>query len=645
MSNKVKLQYGSWDSSITSDLIVNGGIKFSEIRSDSDDIYFLEGRPEEAGRYVIMKKTLDGKITDMIPKDYNSRNAVHEYGGGSYAVNNKIIYFTNWEDQRIYKIKNNKITPITEIPIIEKGVRYADLTVSFDEKWLFCVRETHFENKEAKNDLVAISTSSGEIKIISEGRDFYSSPRQQILGEYLCWLEWDHPNMPWDGNELFTAIFNNGSISNKKHIDGSKEISIVQPEWASSGDLIYISDQSGWWNLKKISNNKKYDLLTETSDHGGPAWQFGFRTFGLTDENIILKGNSKNKKNGLLRIIKFNGEIIDELNIIHTSISDVSISENKVIYIGSSPLSNSEIIEFNLDKKSIEVIKESSKLIIDPEDLSVPEEINFESTNNENAYAYFYKPKNKKIEGSTGDKPPLLVISHGGPTSSASNSLNLSVQFWTNRGFAVVDVNYRGSVGYGRKFRDSLKGNWGIYDTDDCIAAVNFLSSKDLVDSNKVAIRGGSAGGYTTINALTFHDTFAVGATYYGIADLSVFIDDTHKFESKYLESLIGKYPEEKQKYYDRSAINFTDMLSCPMIIFQGTEDKIVPPSQAEILAKGLRNKKIPYSLVMFEGEQHGFRQSKNIKASLESELFFYSKVLGFETNEKLLEVKIENLS
>ena len=644
MSKKIKLAHGSWKSSITSDLIVNGGVKFSEIRVDGTDLYFLEGRPEEEGRYVIIKKTSDGNIFDMIPENFNSRNAVHEYGGGSFAVNNKIIFFTNWEDQRIYKIENNKISPLTKIPLIEKGVRYADLTISFDLNWLFCVRETHFEKKEAKNDLVAISTSSGEIKVISEGRDFYSSPRQQKIGDQICWLEWDHPNMPWDGNELFTAKFNDGNISNKKHIDGSKEISIVQPEWASSGDLIYISDQSGWWNLKKISNNKKYDLLTEQSDHGGPAWQFGFRTYGLTDEYIIIKGNSKNKKNGLLRKLKFNGEIIDESKIIHTSISDVTISGNKVIYIGSSPLSNSEIIEFNIDKKSIKVIKESSKLNIDPEDLSIPEEINFDSTNNGTAYAYFYKPKNKKIEGSKVEKPPLLVISHGGPTSSTSNSLNLSIQFWTNRGFAVVDVNYRGSAGYGRKFRDSLKGNWGIYDTDDCIAAVNYLSSKDLVDSNKVAIRGGSAGGYTTINALTFHDTFAVGATYYGIADLSVFIDDTHKFESKYLESLIGKYPEEKQKYHDRSAINFTDMLSCPMIIFQGTEDKIVPPSQAEILAKGLRNKKIPYSLVMYEGEQHGFRQSKNIKASLESELFFYSKVLGFETNEKLFEVKIENL-
>jgi|TARA_B110000263_G_scaffold241110_1_gene245001 dipeptidyl aminopeptidase/acylaminoacyl peptidase len=644
MSNKVKLQYGSWDSSITSDLIVNGGIKFSEIRSDSDDIYFLEGRPEEAGRYVIMKKTLDGKITDMIPKDYNSRNAVHEYGGGSYAVNNKIIYFTNWEDQRIYKIKNNKITPITEIPIIEKGVRYADLTVSFDEKWLFCVRETHFENKEAKNDLVAISTSSGEIKIISEGRDFYSSPRQQILGEYLCWLEWDHPNMPWDGNELFTAIFNNGSISNKKHIDGSKEISIVQPEWANAGDLIYISDQSGWWNLKKISKNKKSTILDEETDHGEPAWNFGVRTYFLKDDYIYLKGSSKNKNKGLIRKINISGEIIEEIEVLHTSIVGLTHHNNKALYIGASPVSNSEIVSYDLKKKNEEIIKESNPIKIDIEEISIPEEISFTTTQNAIAYGYFYKPKNKNYQGESEEKPPLLVISHGGPTSATSNSLNLSVQFWTNRGFAVMDVNYRGSVGYGREFRDSLKGNWGIYDTDDCISAVNFLSSKGLVDSKKVAIRGGSAGGYTTINALTFHDTFAVGATYYGIADLSVFIDDTHKFESKYLESLIGKYPEEKQKYHDRSAINFTEMLSCPMIIFQGTEDKIVPPSQAEILAKGLQNKKIPYSLVMFEGEQHGFRQSKNIKASLESELFFYSKVLGFERNEKLFEVKIENI-
>ena len=321
----------------------------------------------------------------------------------------------------------------------------------------------------------------------------------------------------------------------------------------------------------------------------------------------------------------------------------MSFCDDKAIYIGASPTTSSQVCSLDLSSGNVDILKESNTIQFDNEEISIAEEIIFDTTSNDISYAYFYKPTNKKFEGLKNEKPPLLVISHGGPTGASSNSLNLSIQYWTNRGFAVVDVNYRGSAGYGRKYRDALKGNWGVYDTDDCIAAVDFLSNRGLVDSSRVAIKGGSAGGYTTINALTFHKRFAVGATYYGIADLSVFIDDTHKFESRYLDSLIGKYPEEKEKYYNRSAINFTDQLSCPMIIFQGTEDKIVPPSQAEIMAQGLRDKKIPFSLIMYEGEQHGFRKSENIKSSLESELFFYSKVLKFTAFDKLNNIKIEN--
>ncbi len=644
MSKKVKLQYGSWDSSITSDLIVNGGLKFSEIRSNGSEVYFLEGRPEESGRYVIVKQTSKGNISDVIPKEFNSRNAVHEYGGGSFAVGKKNIYFTNWDDQRIYKVDGENVNPLTKEPPFEKSIRYSDLTLSIDEEWLFCVRETHFEKVEAKNELVAISTTKSSQLVLCTGRDFYSSPRINPTNNEICWLEWDHPNMPWDGSELNIGNFDLDGISNKKLIDGSKNISIIQPEWSELGHLIYISDESGWWNLKKYSDNKKSTILDEETDHGEPAWNFGVRTYFIKDNFIYLRGPSKDKNKGLIRKINISGEIIEEIEVLHTSIGSLSFIDNKALYIGASPVSNSEIVSLDLEKKELNTIKVSNSLAIDNEEISMPEEITFPTTENAIAYGYFYKPKNKNYQSDSQEKPPLLVISHGGPTSATSNSLNLSIQYWTNRGIAVVDVNYRGSTGYGRKFRDSLKGNWGVYDTDDCIAAVDYLSEKGLVDSERAAIKGGSAGGYTTINALTFHDRFAVGATYYGIADLSVFIDDTHKFESKYLESLIGKYPEEKDKYYDRSAINFTDQLSCPMIIFQGTEDKIVPPSQAEILAKGLENKKIPYSLVVFEDEQHGFRQSKNIKASLESELFFYSKVLGFERNEKLCEVKIENI-
>jgi len=639
----MKSHYGSWESTITPEKITEGGLRFSEIRSSGSDLYFLEGRPEESGRYVIVKQASDGKISDAIPKEFNSRNAVHEYGGGSYAVGQKNIYFTNWNDQRIYKVNGENVNPITKEPPFEKSIRYSDLTLSIDEEWLFCVRETHFEKEEAKNELVAISTTENSQIVLCTGRDFYSSPRINPTNKEICWLEWDHPNMPWDGTELFIANFDLDGLSEIKFIDGSKNISIIQPEWSDSGELIYISDESGWWNLKKYSENTTATILDEETDHGEPAWNFGVRTYFLKDDYIYLRGSSKNNNKGLIRKINISGEIIEEIEVLHTSIGGLTHHENKALYIGASPVSNSEIVSYDLMKKNEETIKESNPVKIDIEEISIPEEISFPTTQNAIAYGYFYKPKNKNFQGESEEKPPLLVISHGGPTSATSNALNLSIQYWTNRGIAVADVNYRGSTGYGKKFRDSLKGNWGVYDTDDCIAAVDHLSEKGLVDSSRVAIKGGSAGGYTTINALTFHDRFAVGATYYGIADLSVFIDDTHKFESKYLESLIGKYPEEKERYYERSAINFTDQLSCPMIIFQGTEDKIVPPSQAEIMAQGLRDKKIPFSLIMYEGEQHGFRQSKNIISSLESELYFYSKVLGFKPFDKLNEIEIEN--
>ena len=639
----MKSHYGSWESTITPEKIIEGGLRFSEIRSNGSDLYFLEGRPEESGRYVIVKQSSDGNISDVIPKEFNARNAVHEYGGGSFAVGKENIYFTNWEDQRIYKVNKENITPITNEPTFEKAIRYSDLTLSFDEEWLFCVRETHFEKGEAKNQLVAISTTKNTQLVLCTGRDFYSSPRINPTNNEICWLEWDHPNMPWDGNELYVGKFNSEGITTKKIVNGASNISIVQPEWSDSGELIYISDESGWWNLKKYSENKNSTILDEETDHGEPAWNFGVRTYFLKDDYIYLRGSSKNNNKGLIRKINISGEIIEEIEVLHTSIGGLTNHDNKALYIGASPHSNSEIVSYDLMKKNEETIKESNPVKIDIEEISIPEEISFPTTQNAIAYGYFYKPKNKKYLGESEEKPPLLVISHGGPTSATTNALNLSIQYWTNRGIAVVDVNYRGSTGYGKNFRDSLKGNWGVYDTDDCIAAVDYLSEKGLVDSSRVAIKGGSAGGYTTINALTFHDRFAVGATYYGIADLSVFIDDTHKFESKYLETLIGKYPEEKEKYYERSAINFTDQLSCPMIIFQGTEDKIVPPSQAEIMAQGLRDKKIPFSLIMYEGEQHGFRQSKNIISSLESELYFYSKVLGFKPFDKLNEINIEN--
>jgi dipeptidyl aminopeptidase/acylaminoacyl peptidase len=639
--------YGSWESPISADLITQGGLRLEQVRVDGEDVYWLEGRPEESGRYVIVKRSADGSTSDVNPAPFNARNAVHEYGGAAYAVRDGVVYFANWDDQRLYKVGADGGEPvaITDAPVIERGERFADLEVTGDSKWVLCVRENHNEDREADNELVVVPTDgSGDVQVLATGHDFYSSGRQNADGDKICWLSWDHPNMPWDGTELWTADFDatSGSLSNEQLVTGGLDVSIVQPEWSPDGTLVFITDESGWWNLSKWSDGKVEAILTEEKDHCGPAWAFGFRTYGFVEDGAILLKDSRDGK-GRLRIVTLNGLGVDETAVSHTSIAEVNVLGSDVVYIGASPVSAAEVVRANLGSGATVSLKTSSDIELDDAYISVPEAITFPSTEDGEAHAFYYAPNNPDFESVGDETPPLLVISHGGPTSATSSSLSLPVQFWTSRGFAVVDVNYRGSTGHGRAFRDALKGKWGVYDTDDCIAAADYLVSRGQADTNRLAIKGGSAGGYTTINALTFHDRFAVGATYYGIADLSVFVGDTHKYESRYLDSLIGPYPEAKQLYHDRSAINFTDQLSCPMIILQGLEDKIVPPSQAEIMAGALREKGIAFSLMMFEGEQHGFRQSKNIKASLEAELYFYGRVMGFEPAGELTTVEIEN--
>ena len=646
MSGKTSSPYGSWKSPITARLIAAGGLKLAEVRVDGPDVYWLEGRPEEAGRYVIVRRSPDGSTVDINPKGFNVRNAVHEYGGGAYAVRDGVVYFANWDDQRIFRRSDGgDPVAITGEPAIERGDRYSDLTLSDDSRWILCVRERHQEGAEAVNELVAVpADGSGDVQVLTTGHDFYSSPRQNDAGDRVCWLSWDHPNMPWDGCELWVANFDSaaGAVSNEQLVAGSANVSIVQPEWAPDGTLVFISDESGWWNLTKWTGGKVEPVLAEEVDHGGPAWAFGFRTYAFTHDGAVVLKDSQGGR-GRFRKIGLDGTVIAETPVSHTSMADVTVIGEDVVYVGASPASAAEVVRIDPGDGPIATLKSSSDVELDPAYLSTPEAITFPTTEDGEAHAFYYAPTNPEFEADTSDKPPLLVISHGGPTGATSAALSLSVQFWTSRGFAVVDVNYRGSTDHGRAFRDALKGKWGVYDTDDCIAAADYLVNKGLADGERLAIKGGSAGGYTTINALTFHDRFAVGATYYGIADLSVFIDDTHKYESRYLDSLIGPYPEAKQLYHDRSAINFTDRLSAPMIILQGLEDKIVPPSQAEIMAGALREKGIPFALLMFEGEQHGFRQSKNIIRSLEAELYFYGRVLGFTPADEIEPVEIEN--
>ncbi|MGD1699572.1 prolyl oligopeptidase family serine peptidase [Dapis sp. BLCC M229] len=637
---------GSWKSPITTDLIVAGTIGLSSITIDGNDVYWIEGRPSEGGRNVIVRHSPDGQTTDITPPPFNVRTRVHEYGGGAFLVADGTIYFSNFADQRLYRqTPGTEPQPLTP----EANLRYADGVIDKQRDRLICIQEDHTKGGEPTNRIVSINLKNGEdIQILAEGYDFYASPRLSNDGSQLCWICWNHPNMPWDGTELWVAQVNtDGSLDEGKFVAGGKEESIFQPQWSPDGMLCFVSDRSKWWNLYQVPG------VTETAnvaplypldaEFGMPQWVFGMSTYTFTAPNKILCTFAQNGI-GHLATLNTTKKHLQEIEIPYTSIGCLTAQGSRVCFLGSSPTEPSAVVQLNLSTGAIDILKRSTDLKIDSGYLSIPQAIEFPTENGKTAYGLFYPPTNKDYTPPVGEKPPLLVKSHGGPTAATSSSLSLKIQYWTSRGFALLDVNYGGSTGYGREYQQRLKNNWGIVDVDDCVNGAQYLAKQGLVDSNRMAISGGSAGGYTTLCALTFKDVFKAGASYYGVSDLEALATDTHKFESRYLDGLIGPYPEKKEIYQQRSPINFTEGLSCPVIFFQGLEDKIVPPNQAEKMLEALQQKGLPVAYVAFPEEQHGFRRSENIKRALDGEFYFYSRVFGFTPAENLEVVEIINL-
>ena len=643
--------YGAWKSPISAEMLATGGVRLAELAVDGDDVYWIESRPSEGGRSVIMRRDAQGEISDAIGQNLNARNAVHEYGGGSYAVHDGTVYFTNWEDQRIYSQRQGEAAAaLTPEPDIPRGLRYADLSVTRDGKYLLCVRETHFDNgDEARNEVVRVDTASGEVSVMATGEDFYSSPRACAAHDGVAWLTWGHPNMPWDESELMSGSLSPYSdelaITTAAHLAGGDNVSITQPRWSPDGILHWVSDASGWWRLCAWRDGSQQEVLASDFDVAGPDWQFGFSAYAFLSDGrtVIARGGASS---GKLILIEPGARSTREVEVPYTELAYLTASRDSdvVYFVGASPTASNAVVRCDLVTGECSELLRSMPDGLDAAYISTPRPIVFPTTDDAEAHAWYYPPTNPEHAAPSGTKPPLMVVCHGGPTSRSGTGFDPKLQYWTSRGFALVDVNYRGSSGYGRAYRDALKTKWGVYDTDDCIAAARYLKDMGDVDPDRVVIRGGSAGGYTTINALTFHDEFAAGAAYYGIADLSVFIGDTHKFESRYLDSLVGPYPEQAQRYHDRSAINFIDQLSTPMIILQGLEDEIVPPSQAELMVEALESKGIPHANIGFPGEQHGFRVAANIVRAQEAELYFYGKVLGFtpadDIGDDVVEVK-----
>ena len=636
--------YGSWKSPITSDLIVSQTIGIGSVVINNDNIFWLEKRPQEQGRSLIVGLfKQQQEVKNITPFPLSVRSKIHEYGGGAYTAEGNRVYFSNFKDGRIYQqVIGTQPHPLTD----KLDQRYGDIIVDQERNRLISVCEAHQEGEEAKNSIIEININSGRIKTLIDGEDFYSSPRLSPDGQYLAWLSWNHPDMPWDSTCLWLAkLSEDGLILEPEMIAGGKTESICEPKWGNDGILYFSSDRTNWWNLYRKNVNGKVEILHQKeAEFAYPHWVFGLSTYALVGiDRIVCSYSSDGCWH--LGIIDLNTKEFQEIRTKYTNISDLQANEKgTVVFIGGSPTEATAVIKLDLDSGKEEILRRTENLQLDLAYLSMPEAISFPTGNGLTAHAWYYPPQNKDYIAPTTELPPLIVKSHGGPTAAASVDLNLRIQYWTSRGFGYLDVNYGGSIGYGREYRQRLDGKWGIVDVDDCVNAAQYLIDQNRVDGDRLVMTGSSAGGYTTLAALTFKDKFKAGASYYGVSDLEILAKDTHKFESRYLDRLVGKYPEDQAIYQERSPIHYTQQLDCPVIFFQGLKDKVVPPNQAEMMFEAIKQKGLPVAYISFEQEAHGFRIADNIKKALDSEFYFYARIFGFEPGEPLEPIEIINL-
>ena len=643
-------RYGTWRSPIGADLVARASSRVSEVFIDAEAVWWLERRPAEAGRSVIVRADPWSEPTDVTPAGFDVRSLVHEYGGGSYTIHDGVAFFSNFDDQRLSRqeLAGDPVA-ISPPPPTQRSLRYADMAVSPDGRWIACVRERHEGEGIPTNELVILAADgSRDPSVVGAGTDFCSSPRWSPDGSRLAWLRWDMPWMPWDETELVVCPVEQGEGGAPERIAGGtgKRESVLQPAWSPDGTLHFLSDRTGWWNLFRTGATGDAENLTPLdAEFGVPAWEFGYSSYAFLDDGRVALAYRAGGVHHLAMLDPTTRELID-VDVPYTVFEPyVRAHGSRIAFIAASATTASEVVVLDFTSRSVDVLRAVEDLGIEEELISVAEPISFPSVTGRTAYAYFYPPRNPGFEAPEGELPPLVVHAHGGPTSESTPELSPYVQYFTSRGFAFVDVNYGGSTGYGREYRDRLYGAWGVVDVEDCIAAARSLAETGRVDGDRCVVTGGSAGGYIVLAALAFHPrAFAAGTSYFGVADLEPFATFTHKFELKYTDLLVGPWPESADRWRERSPVNRADAIERPVLLLQGLEDAVVPPSQAEIMVEALERKHVPYAYVAFEGEQHGFRKAENIIRSYEAELAFYGRILGFESADDLPALEIRHL-
>jgi len=632
--------YGSWKSPISAKSLVQNSLRLGQIQIDDDSVFWTEGRPAEKGRTALMSWS-GAEINEISTRLSDVRTRAHEYGGGAFLCVNQRTFYINNTDQQIYEIlEHGNVRQISQ----HQEYRFADMILDQKRGLLYAVGENHADSMHVENYIVSIELDDGSIRTLAEGHDFYSNPQLSPDGEQLMFLTWDHPNMPWDNTQLHLAdIGTDGTIVREQVIAGGHDESIFQPLWDPDGRIYFVSDRSDWWNLYCYSKGSITCVLEKQTEFGLPQWVFGMSKYAVLKTGELIATYSDLSGSKLIRI-DVNQSKVTEMPTSYIHIDQIHGSGERIAFLGYTDSQPGEVVFMNLESESSVSLQPGAEIDVAEAYISKAKPISYESAPHEMTHAWYYPPKNPEYAAPKGELPPLIVLSHGGPTSNSSGAFSLAMQYWTSRGFAIVDVNYSGSTGYGRKYRDRLKGNWGIRDVEDCAKAAMYLADQGLADRGRLIIKGGSAGGYTTLAALTFTNVFKAGASYYGVGDLTLLAQDTHKFESRYLDTLVGPYPEQRKRYLDRSPLHFADQLDCPVIFMQGLDDKVVPPNQAESMVAALKDNGIPVAYLPFEGESHGFRQSSTVIKTIESEYYFYSRVFGIDPGEALETIEIFNL-